>query len=207
MNFLKRIWLKLMIQIKFPKEDGIVFIHKSPRVFNIGDYLCSPRHYIKFYKPINDLIIIGGGAFPNFAIDFINKNYINIHKSILWAVGNSEKKFTYQVEKVSSLPYLQWGVRDIDSVSLEHFLPCVSCLHPMLDEKIVDSGTLLFLNKNSKVSSSEYIQFYKNLAKKRNWNILFNNCSEKDIIDALKKNTHIITNSYHGAYWGLLSGQ
>lgn len=35
---------------------------------------------------------------------------------------------------------------------------------------------------------------------------LFNNCTEEQLIDILQNNQHIITNSYHAAYWGLLSG-
>lgn len=206
MKLVLKFLFNILNKIRFPNQNGIVFIHKSPKVFNIGDYLCSPRHYFEFKKPIKNLTIIGGGVFSNLGIDFLKKNYIDLNKTILWGVGNSKKDFLYKSQQVKKLPYLAWGIRDKESVIQEFFLPCVSCLHPMLNERILGSRTLLFLNKNSKISSSEYMQEFDNLAKKRNWNLLFNDCSEEEIKEALIQHKYIITNSYHGAYWALLSG-
>ncbi len=206
MKFFKYFWSYFIKIIKFPRENRITFIHKNPKIFNIGDYLCSPRHYFKFKDPIKNLTIVGGGVFSNLAFDLLMKYNIDINKSVLWAVGNSKKDFLGNTEEVSNLPFLQWGIRDIECVSYDHFLPCVSCMHPMLDQCILGSETLLFLNKNPKVISSEYVKSYKSLAKDRNWDILFNNCTAQEISQALSNYKHIITNSYHGAYWGLLSG-
>ena len=203
---LKKILFGIKKKDIYPKEDGITFMHHQPLIFNIGDYLCSPRHYFKFTNPIEDLVIVGGGVFAGFAKKRLKKNDLKIHKSILWAIGESQKDEFDQQKKITNLPFLHWGLRDLDRVTDEHFLPCVSCLHPMLDIDISGSGTVLFLNADVDVTSNDNRKNYTALAEERGWNIVFNNCSEKEMEQILSGHKHIITNSYHGAYWGLLTG-
>lgn len=205
-NTLKNIYRRKKNKDIYPIEDGITFVHHQPLIFNIGDYLCSPRHYFKFKNPIEDLVIVGGGVFAGFAKKRLKKNDFKIQKSILWAIGESQKDEFNTKKKITNLPFLQWGLRDIDRVIDNHFLPCVSCLHPMLDIDTSDNGTVLFLNADIDVTSVDNRQNYTALAEERGWNIFFNNCTEKEMEQILSAHRHIITNSYHGAYWGLLTG-
>jgi len=60
MKFFKYFWSNFIKNIKFPRENGITFIHNNPKIFNIGDYLCLQIHYFKFKNPIKNLTIVGG---------------------------------------------------------------------------------------------------------------------------------------------------
>lgn len=190
-------------------ENGIRFIHRSPKIFNIGDYLCSPRHYFKLFSNLNNLTIVGGGVFPHvpyLAMHDMKKYRIDPLQSVLWGAGESKKGFTLESVIVENVPYLEWGVRDIRYLDKCHFLPCVSCCHPMLEQTIDEHATLLFLNRNPSITSSDFKEKFKKLADERRWTLLYNDCTENEMAEALKHHHHIITNSYHGAYWGLLSG-
>jgi hypothetical protein len=187
-------------------KNEITFVHHEPRIFNIGDYLCSPKHYFYFINPINNLYIIGGGIFPSFARKYLKKNNLKKNQVILWGIGESNSKNFIPQKLKMDKGFLQVGIRDILSVEQEYFLPCVSCLHPMLDLNILGKGTVLFLNADIEVTINIDSNFYQKLLDKKNWSIAFNNCTEEQIIDIFQNNQHIITNSYHAAYWGLLSG-
>lgn len=203
--------IKSLLQKKrsYPTENTIRFIHHEPSRGNIGDFLCSPRHYLSFTSNIKSLSIIGGGVFAQFALPKLKKEKISPSSCILWGVGISNRDIMNIPPKVDTLPYLAWGVRDKDILdSEEKFLPCVSCLHPMLDTAISkDAGILLFLNADPKVTNPEAISKCQKISSTKNWTLLFNNCSEKEFTTEFSKSKHIITNSYHGAYWGLLSGK
>src|SRR5690606_19836691 len=99
----------------------------NPRRGNIGDYLCSPRHYFSFQQPVEDLHVVGGGVFVGFAIESLKKRKIPFDKSVLWGVGQSLRELSAAAGQVSELPFKEWGIRDKDWVAAEHFLPCVSC--------------------------------------------------------------------------------
>ncbi|SEA10582.1 hypothetical protein SAMN05660420_01228 [Desulfuromusa kysingii] len=210
MKFLKKIIdaFKNTGKPLYPVENGITFIHHNPDRGNIGDYLCSPRHYFKFHNPIKDLHIIGGGVFVGLAIDKIRRNNISFEKSVLWGAGQSLRNFNQQTKSIDDLPYLDWAIRDKKYVlSEKNFVPCCSCLHQMLETPVSTHKTLLFLNADPKVTSSATIDFCNQIAMSKGWEILFNNCTETDIVNSLKYCDHIVTNSYHGSYWGLLSGR
>lgn len=209
--------MKILHKIKriFARENtsGIRYIHHQPTLGNIGDTLCSPKHYFSFESPIKELTIIGGGVFVNYAMKTVKKNKLDISKTILWGTGLSIRPSKEKPSLLQSLDYLAWGIRDKDMLTDdEHYLPCVSCLHSMIDDShqteiSTEDSTLLFINADPKVTSSEHIAAIKNICQENNWYFLLNNCSENDISIALKSHQKVITNSYHGTYWGLLSGK
>lgn len=186
-------------------ESKVRFIHHKPKQGNIGDNLCSPKHYIDFStnKIIN---IIGGGVFNQLGLEQINLYKLDPNRTILWGAGQSIANDN-QPKKITHTLYPFWGVRDIDSVDDEHFLPCVSCMHPMLNTPLHAQNTLLFLNFDKKITQHSSLKSIQNLAKQYNHILLYNNCTEIEFQEALSKSSHIITNSFHGAYWGLLSGR
>ena len=192
----------------YPSMNGITFIHHNPGRGNIGDFLCSPRHYFTFDNPIPGLHIVGGGVFVGLAVEKLKRNRIPLDRSILWGAGQSLRNLEQAPEPVKQLPYLDWAIRDKDLViSSQRFVPCCSCLHKMLDTPLENKRTLLFLNADPKVTASKTIDTCKTIAADKNWSVIFNNCSEEEFKKALSHTDHIITNSYHGCYWGLLSGR
>lgn len=201
----KVLWRRF--QAHYPIENGIKFVHHSPARGNIGDLLCSPRHYFSFQQPKKNLIIIGGGVFVENGYRFLRKMGYSPNQCVLWGTGLSIKPGE-KLTKVADLEYLDWGLRDIDRVcSPDRFLPCVSCMHPMLDSGKQAPKTLLFLNADPKVTSVHEHSKIEALAESRNWSYVLNNCSEDTIRASLAQCDHVITNSFHGGYWGLLSGK
>lgn len=186
-------------------RKDIEFVHHKPKIYNIGDDFCSPKHYFKFENPINNLTIIGGGIYPLLAKKYIKKNNLRRNQIVLWGIGESNSKNSNIEKLFIDKNFIQIGVRDISSVSKEYFLPCVSCLDKMLDLPILKNNTVVFLNRDIDVTNIIDDELKKVLLNKQ-WNLAFNNCNYDDFKDLLQNNNHIITNSYHGAYWGLLSG-
>lgn len=187
------------------KIENVRFIHHKPRHGNIGDNLCSPKHYIDC-KAKDIVNIIGGGVFNDLAYQKVDMYNLIPERTVLWGIGQSvagEKS----PRTIEDTIYPYWGLRDIDSVSKAHFLPCISCLHPMLDVDINDSKTLLFLNFDKHITSHKLLDYLFELSYKNNFILLYNNCSEFEFKKALTQCDKIITNSFHGAYWGLLSGR
>ena len=190
-------------------EDGVNYIHHQPLRGNIGDYLCSPRHYFSFQGAIPGLSIVGGGVFQDFGYKKLKEANLQLNKSVLWGAGRSIRNKTDVREKTSSLGYRLWGLRDIDLISSPNtFLPCCSCLHPMLDAPLSSTNdVLVFINKDKKVTTKDGIDKIAMLSKKNNWTLLLNNCSENEVAESLATHSTIITNSFHGAYWSLLMGK
>lgn len=201
-------WYVLGQRLHYPVENGITFIHHYPEQGNLGDNLCSPRHYFEFKSPSRFLCIIGGGVYLQFAVSLSRELGLFRNRSVLWGVGHSAIDLDSPLECITSLPYRDWGIRDIDLVEgPEKHLPCVSCLHPMLDAPCGDGGTLLFINADEKVSGGTAGSRLAELARSNNWTLVYNNCSEEAFIKAFMKCDRVVTNSYHGSYWALLSGR
>lgn len=184
-----------------------LFIHHRPALRNIGDELCSPRHYFSFSGPRERVAIVGGGVFSDLGAKALQRARIPATAAILWGVGRSLKRKGESLHRISALPNPAWGLRDIDGVADQrHFLPCVSCLHPMLDQPILGEGTLLFVNAEARVTPPAMTVALRKLAAEQHWQFLQNDCSDEEMAQALQSCRRVITNSFHGAYWALLSG-
>ena len=185
------------------KNSNVRFFHQQPKYYNIGDDLCSPKHYFNFSAP-HKVNIFGGGVENSFYMPFIKKMGLDPQLSIIWGVGQSIKNH-HSPKFINELPFRFWRLRDIDSVDNSHFLPCVSCLHPMLNSIANNTNQLIFINFDPNITTDHV----KNTIQQRhnNINIIYNNCSDEMFKIALENSHHIITNSFHGAYWGLLSGR
>lgn len=206
LNALRQHWRRWRADM--PVQDGIVFIHHRPARGNVGDLLCSPRHYFRFTGAQPGLVVMGGGVWVELGLRHLRKMGYAPAATVLWGAGQSLPA-DQALEPVAELPYLHWGLRDRDGVVSErHFLPCVSCLHPMLDVPVPATGsTLLLLNADSAVTTPAELQAIAALSAARGWTLLGNNCSPAQMAAALAQSRQIVTNSFHGAYWGLLAGR
>ena len=160
-------------------RKDIEFVHHKPKIYNISDDFCSPKHYFKFENPINNLTIIGGGIYPLLAKKYIKKNNLRRNQIVLWGIGESNSKNSNIEKLVIDKNFIQIGVRDISSVSKEYFLPCVSCLNKMLDLPILKNNTVVFLNRDIDVTDIIDDEFKEVLLNKQ-WNLVFNNCNYED---------------------------
>lgn len=205
MSYLKDLFKKFQYSLTEPdldKSANVRFIHQKPKFGNIGDDLCSPKHYFNF-KAKTLVNIFGGGVEDSFYLQKIQQLDLDLKQCILWGVGQSIKN-PPQPHFIEKLPFKYWGLRDIDSVE-KNFLPCVSCLHPMLDLPQQDSKTLIFLNFDKKVTDQRMFQTIKE--KYHQYSVIYNNCDNESFIHKFQQSSHIITNSFHGTYWGLLAGK
>jgi hypothetical protein len=188
--------------------SSVTFIHHHPHIYNLGDDLCSPKHYFEFVNPRVPMAIVGGGVFADLGQAALARHQIHPSNAILWGAGQSVKRSGHEPALVSELPYADWGLRDIDHLKdPDRFLPCVSCLHPMFDVAPQSDRTLLFLNADPRVTGvAEQVELQK-LAALQGWDFLLNSCTAQQFEDRLALTSRVLTNSFHGAYWGWLSGR
>lgn len=166
-------------------------------LFNIGDSLCTPDVYFDISSE-KDLKIIGGGVWPIRKYGTDN----DAPRTILWAAGESHKDDIFRYTDQVPFNYLEWSSRDRDLLKdKSKYVPCVSCFHEELFKDPQGSKTLVFTNANSAVSSKVNIKESDELL------ILANDASYNTFIEKWKKCDRVITNSYHGIYWSLLSGR
>ena len=166
-------------------------------LFNIGDSLCTSDVYFDISSE-QDLRIIGGGVWNirKYGTDS------NAQKTILWAAGESHKHANPSYTDSKQLNFLEWSTRDRDLLKdKSKFVPCVSCFNDNLLKEPTQNKTLIFTNANNVVSAKLNIKETDDLL------VLTNDAPYKTFIEKWQKCDRIITNSYHGIYWSLLSGR
>lgn len=176
-------------QIKFKNQT-------SKSLYNLGDSLCSPKLYFDFYSE-SSFTIVGGGAYN--ILNILENN--DPSDTILWSIGVSSKNLK-NLKKIDNLNFVEWSFRDRDRlVDKNKFVPCVSCLNRSIISPPTSDKSLIFLNKNPDVSTtSKFIE---------DSNVLYitNDCSIDEFLKKWKQCDKVITNSYHGIYWALLTGR
>lgn len=177
----------------------ITYLKKDLRkLFNIGDELCTADNYFNIESD-NDYRIIGGGVWniESYGTDGMSP------KTILWSAGKSVKDF----EKTSyinttNFRYAEWSIRDKDLLSdKSRFVPCVSCLNNDIISEPTGNKTLVFTNANIAVSPNVQISETDDTI------VMKNNEPFESFIEKWKQCDKVVTNSYHGIYWSLLSGR
>jgi len=175
----------------------ISYIKKDLKsLFNIGDSLCTPDVYFDIESE-KDIRIIGGGVWniQKYASDKESK------KTVLWGAGLSIKGTERMIDDLN-FTYLEWSSRDRDLlVDKSKFVPCVSCFHKDIIRESESSKTMIFTNANKDVSTKIDILETEDVY------VITNDISYTNFIEKWKYCDRIITNSYHGIYWGLLSGR
>lgn len=192
----------------FPTVGGITFIHHLPTTPNLGDHLCSPRHYFHLDPARPDLCILGGGVYAELGQRKLREIGISPSRTVVWGVGQSAKPGAGLTKEFTDLPFLEWSTRDRAlAPSEERFVPCVSCHHPMLDAPCESEDVLVFLNADRRVTPPRLLEACRRVAALRGWRVVLNSCDTETMTEALGECRRIVTNSYHGAYWGLLAGR
>lgn len=174
--------------IKYTKKD-------LSRLYNVGDHLCTPDNYFDVHSEA-DITIVGGGVWD---IEKLSED-LSAEHTVLWGAGRSVR-YPAPPTKIGQMNFLAWGARDRDDlIDHKNFLPCVSCLNRDVMSKPSGNRTLVFTNANTVVSPAI-------VHRDPDKTYLTNSCSVEDLLAAWNQSSKIITNSYHGIYWGLLSGR
>lgn len=206
----------------------IYFLHHFDRV-NQGDVLSGPYHYFDFpecrriswdndiLKPSeialtkSDAVVIGGGIYFTPNKPRLTKLVKSAGLFIGWGLGLDERAEPEEFIKQCDL----LGTRERKSSLIDNtkvfYVPCASCMHEVFDrvlEKMAGSATAsevgkVALHVNGGFNCKELLRALsvKDLPTTRTVDPF------EKIIANLAGADCVVTNSYHGAYWGALLGK
>jgi len=204
--------IRKLFRLAFPRRvrlpSGVHFHHHSGtgRVPNLGDFLCTPKHYFVFESD-RPALILGGGAFNGLGTQTASTFKASVR--VCWAVGQSLRFDQHHAPLDRSSVNRVYAIATTRDPSIADgkigLLPCVSVLHPIVDMPVGDRRGMI-LNFNPDVSGDVLDQV---LAKYRDDGFLVStNATPADEFFAnFRQIAELTTNSYHAAYWGLLSGR
>lgn len=194
------------LRLRVTRDGHTYFVHHRPAVRNLGDELCSPKHYFSIHSADGVLYVLGGGVFPDWGRGILRRVSGPPQRTVMWGVGQSRRRPSDPVPDVPE--YLAAATRDPNrATGRVGFVPCVSCLHPMLDSTMQGEETLVYLNRDADVSSLAQVGMVSSCCSRHGLAYVDNSCTAEAFSSALSRSKRLITNSFHGAYWGLLSGR
>ena len=211
-------------------NKGVINMHRID-TRNIGDYFSAPHHYFDELKGTavdifdykreqqevidnfidkmsNSSIIIGGGGLLNRGgfkrqIRLVEDLTAKGKKTVLWGVGHNEKNpSTYGKVKKYNIDVSKFGLVGTRDVSMPgEWVPCVSCMHPIFDNKF-------------EVTQETGVVFHKDTLRKPKITRKFqafptsSNTTDLDsLIEFIGASEAVITDSYHAMYWSMLMGK
>ena len=171
--------------------DFLALQEAAPQLWSVSQS-DNNEHRKDFYKKINLLIS-----------EYVDK--VNLKKSgprIVWGAGHNQN-LTKRPKGLAWPGYLASfdlvGLRDAGSPF--DYVPCASCLHSAFDKKYeIKNDIIFFEHKKQLIKSAD---FGKTAVPR------FVNTGDnmEQTIELLGSANIILTNSYHGAYWGQLLGK
>lgn len=204
-----------------PKERSVHFLHHYDRK-NQGDVLSGPYNYFGFdnigriswdkqimdngamnFAPGDD-IIMGGGI-------YFTRNKVRLEKLLKqarhfigWGIGLDERlnedKFYER--------YTLLGTRERHSTFIDNkkifYVPCASCMNPVfsnLNKNTPTDSDRIAVHINGGFNEKEVIKAFEGQA----FTTTVDDFSK--IIENISTAGCVVTNSYHGAYWGSLMGK
>jgi hypothetical protein len=186
------------------------------RTTNIGDLMSSPLHYFKFPGEVEqvsihklgkdhafaDAVIIGGGAATGAVRRLPERPSLPV---IGWGVGQTHHGGTQRYRSVYAGRYSLLGTRELPlKADNEVWVPCASAMHVAFDkyrEVKPTRGAGVYLNSDPRILGRYPMPKSKSLARLKTQT---NRGSMEEALEFLASCETIITNSYHGAYWGQL---
>lgn len=212
------------------KDNGVINVHGID-LRNAGDFYCGPHHYfdqlkgkeldISGYKDsdqavldhyhdliVNNSLIIGGGGLlnrPSFEkpIKMFEHLAEKGKKTVLWGLGHNEKdRSTFgkvTSYNVDTSKFGLVGVRDYDMG--EEWVPCVSCLNPIMDTKLTVENEVGLIYHKKTLKNKRILNNLKDYPSTSN------TTSIEEIITFIAKSDTIVTDSYHAMYWSMLLGK
>lgn len=172
---------------------------------NLGDRLSSPLAYFNFPFPVElkdfnsidrdfDHVILGGGGL------FWNEGRIKriVERTrgrlISWGVGhNTDGQFNIRWPKWMERFALH-GVRDWGAGF--NWVPCASCMHPIFDRQYEITSEIVHYEHRKRRTGVAGLPTLRNIEPRF-----------EEVIAFLGGGAVVLTNSYHGAFWGTLLGR
>lgn len=192
------------------------------RTTNIGDLMSSPLHYFKFpghhvdQVTIHKLgadharragaIIIGGGAATSAV-----RRIPNVRPElplIGWGVGQTHHGGHKRYVSAHAHRYRLLGTRELPLAGdNEVWVPCASAMHEAFDklkDQTPERKAGVYLNSDPRITGRYVLPPSKSLGRLKKQT---NRTSMEEALEFLASCETIVTNSYHGAYWGQLLGR
>jgi len=176
---------------------------------NVGETMVSPLDYFKFpipseklcvtaYDPDDirgQLIIHGGGGLihNNGVMGYLEEICDLSPWLVSWGVGHNihdSKKIEYPESFVKK--FVLHGVRDFNQQTLPT-VPCASCMSPLLHHNYKAKQDVVVVGHDVEEVAGRYPSLPFNKG-----------ATAKEAIEFMASAETVVTNSYHGAYWGYL---
>ena len=191
------------------KKTKTVFKHVR-NTENIGDASCCPVDYFPFENsvaldlnektPKCNAVIYGGGKIFGGLYKEMERNDRDAKHRIAWGVGTTQSNPFSPNYYFSRRAMSLIGSRDYGDKRYE-YAPCVSCMSNLFDQGYEETNEIVFYYHESKTEKMG-ITISDNILK------LSNNCrSMREAIEFIGSGHTVVSNSYHGVYWGLLLGK
>lgn len=175
---------------------------------NIGDLSCSPGDYLDFGEtvmldfqdeaPACDLAIMGGGKVFGKCCNAAIYTTAQVKRRVIWGVGFSERdctSFEFDILSASCdlISTRNFGVKNVD------YVPCASSLSPAFDtapDPVHDVVLFYHERKSRRLQRPDGIPALSN-----------HGGTMQEAIAFLASGATVVTNSYHGTFWGLCLGR
>ena len=151
-------------------------------------------------------VIVGGGGLihKSFTKSILKTMLARPRTFTVWGIGHNYGPAALRKELELFPSWLDQcdfvGVRDWIPEKQHWYLPCASCMHPAFDMKFGNIHDVVIFSHAAKTGalppSLQHLPHMNN-----NQRDMF------EVIRFLANSNTILTNSYHGAYWGLLLGK
>jgi hypothetical protein len=132
--------------------------------------------------------------------EYVDKLESKKSPRIIWGAGHNGD---YQKKLKGTLEYPKW-IRNFDLVGIRDYAqeyewtPCASCMHPALRKNYaIKNDVIWFEHKKQLIKSTEF-------GNEPIPRFINSGSNIEQTIELLGSANTIITNSYHGAYWGTL---
>jgi hypothetical protein len=193
-------------------NPGIMSIHCIDPG-NIGDMACTPFEYFEADKPIYKMnfwdvdagllpspsripVVLGGGGL--FYAPKAIERLVTSHKGpvVAWGIGRNNDNPGFRPDYVGVDKFALFGVRDWNAG--HEWVPCASCMSPLFDRfrRTEPSHPIVVYQHHAHpLAIGEFPVFANNAARL------------EDVIRFLASGETVVTNSFHGAYWGHMVGR
>lgn len=183
------------------------FVHRR-QTRNIGDLACSPGNYFDlgrqamfdFADPLPDcrLAVLGGGQVFG---DCVRSAIYQSHAAgsrVVWGVGISPKdaasiEFDILQGSCALISSRNWGIEGCD------YVPCASAMSPLFDAPPPPEHEVVLFRHARK---SQHLVRVAGIPERSN-----HGGTMAEAVAFLASGETIVTNSYHGTYWGLCLGR
>jgi hypothetical protein len=201
----------------------VICLHETKTV-NTGDLKCLPKLYydipscdvgdIRRFQDFDnyDMIIVGGGGLID--LDYFDGFLERIGTledklKVIWGAGLNGYRYTYPGYIAN---YDLIGLRDsiFKNLKMDKFkyVPCVSCKNTLFDEPVLTETTdVLYYYHHFETMTNKMNELVSRNPHITNFEVAKNSDDMASIIEKMSRAKVIVTNTYHGTYWGSLLGK